>query len=76
MTLGYKIYDSCGSISLAIRSAMALMNGYGETLSDTSCQRPPAVQAIVGESGSTPSIGISSAVGPFSMPVVIHYKYV
>ncbi|XP_031428740.2 extracellular calcium-sensing receptor-like [Clupea harengus] len=72
-TLGYKIYDSCSSISLAIRSAMALMNGYGETLSDTSCQRPPAVQAIVGESGSTPSIGISSAVGPFSIPVVSHF---
>ncbi|XP_048121106.1 extracellular calcium-sensing receptor-like [Alosa alosa] len=72
-TLGYKIYDSCSSITLGIRSAMALMNGYGETLSDKSCQRPPAVQAIVGESGSTPTIGILTAVGPFSIPVVSHF---
>ncbi|KAL2095681.1 hypothetical protein ACEWY4_007829 [Coilia grayii] len=73
ITLGYKIYDACSSIILGIRSAMALMNGYGQTLSDTSCQRPPAVQAIVGESGSTPTIGITSAVGPFSIPVVSHF---
>ncbi|XP_063060629.1 extracellular calcium-sensing receptor-like [Engraulis encrasicolus] len=73
ITLGYKIYDACSSIILGIRSAMALMNGFGETLSDTSCQRPPAVQAIVGESGSTPTIGIASAVGPFSIPVVSHF---
>ncbi|KAL2095680.1 hypothetical protein ACEWY4_007828 [Coilia grayii] len=73
MRLGYKIYDSCASIILAIRSAMALMNGFGHTLSDTSCQQTPAVQAIVGESGSTPTIGIASAVGPFSIPVVSHF---
>ncbi|XP_063061365.1 extracellular calcium-sensing receptor-like [Engraulis encrasicolus] len=70
--LGYKIYDSCGSIILAIRSAMALMNGYGETLSDTSCQRPLAVKAIVGGSSSTTSIGIASAVGLFHIPMISH----
>ncbi|XP_073706243.1 extracellular calcium-sensing receptor-like [Garra rufa] len=73
VSLGYKIYDSCGSIAQAIFSGMALMNGYEETLSDTSCSRRPAVYAIVGESNSSPTIGLASLVGPFSLPVISHF---
>uniref|UniRef100_A0A672Q086 Extracellular calcium-sensing receptor-like n=1 Tax=Sinocyclocheilus grahami TaxID=75366 RepID=A0A672Q086_SINGR len=73
VSLGYKIYDSCGSIAQAIFSGMALMNGYEETLSDTSCSRPLAVHAIVGESNSSPTIGLASLVGPFSIPVISHF---
>nr|XP_015216168.1 PREDICTED: extracellular calcium-sensing receptor-like [Lepisosteus oculatus] len=73
VSLGYKIYDTCGSISLAIRAAMALMNGNEETLSDTSCSRPAAVQAIIGESGSSPTIAVLAAVGPFHIPVISHF---
>jgi len=75
ISLGYKIYDSCGSIVQAIFSGMALMNGYEETLSDTSCSRPPAVHAIVGESNSSPTIALASVVGPFSLPVVRTLSY-
>uniref|UniRef100_A0A8C2BZA3 G-protein coupled receptors family 3 profile domain-containing protein n=1 Tax=Cyprinus carpio TaxID=7962 RepID=A0A8C2BZA3_CYPCA len=42
VSLGYKIYDSCSSISQTVLSGMSLMNGYEETLSDTSCSRPPS----------------------------------
>ncbi|XP_043119915.1 extracellular calcium-sensing receptor-like [Puntigrus tetrazona] len=73
VSLGYKIYDSCGSIAQAIFSGMALMNGYEETLSDTSCSRPPAVHAIVGESNSSPTIALASVAGPFSLPVISHF---
>ncbi|XP_073706403.1 extracellular calcium-sensing receptor-like [Garra rufa] len=73
VSLGYKIYDSCGSIAQAIFSGMALMNGYEETLSDLSCSRPPAVYAIVGESNSSPTIALASVVGPFSLPVISHF---
>ncbi|KAK2894879.1 hypothetical protein Q8A67_012108 [Cirrhinus molitorella] len=73
VSLGYKIYDSCGSIAQAIFSGMALMNGYEETLSDVSCSRPPAVNAIVGESNSSPTIALASIVGPFSLPVISHF---
>ncbi|XP_048837900.1 extracellular calcium-sensing receptor-like isoform X2 [Brienomyrus brachyistius] len=69
VSLGYKIYDACGSILLAIQSAMALMNGYEESVTDASCSRPAAVQAIIGESGSSPTIALSSVVGPFSLPL-------
>ncbi|ROL42294.1 Extracellular calcium-sensing receptor [Anabarilius grahami] len=73
VSLGYKIYDSCGSIAQAIFSGMALMNGYEETLSDTSCSRPPAVHAIVGESNSSPTVGLASVVGPFNLPVLVKH---
>uniref|UniRef100_A0A8C1WD42 Extracellular calcium-sensing receptor-like n=1 Tax=Cyprinus carpio TaxID=7962 RepID=A0A8C1WD42_CYPCA len=73
ISLGYKIYDSCRSIAQTILSGMALMNGYEDTLSDTSCPRPPATLAIVGESTSSPTIGLASVVGPFSLPVISHF---
>ncbi|XP_036391823.1 extracellular calcium-sensing receptor-like [Megalops cyprinoides] len=73
VSLGYKIYDACGSIPLAIRSAMALMNGYEEMLTDTSCSIPAAVQAIIGESGSSPTIALSSVVGLFHIPLISHF---
>ncbi|XP_066566550.1 extracellular calcium-sensing receptor-like [Amia ocellicauda] len=72
ISLGYKIYDDCGSIPVAVRTAMALMNGYEETLSDTACSKPAAVQAVIGGSGSLSAIAISSAVGSFRIPVISH----
>ncbi|MGH0140298.1 UNVERIFIED_CONTAM: hypothetical protein FKN15_046079 [Acipenser sinensis] len=74
VSLGYKIYDACDSISLAIRAAMALMNGQEEgMLSDKSCTKPSTALAIIAQSGSSPSIGIATTVGPFHIPVVLHY---
>ncbi|XP_016104780.1 extracellular calcium-sensing receptor-like [Sinocyclocheilus grahami] len=73
ISLGYKIYDSCRSFTQTIISGMALMNGYEDTLSDTSCPRPPAVHAIVGDSASSSTIGLASVVGPFSLPVISHF---
>ncbi|KPP56797.1 extracellular calcium-sensing receptor-like, partial [Scleropages formosus] len=60
VTLGYKIYDTCASVTFSVQSAMALMNGYEEMLTDTSCSRPAAVKAIIGESGSTNTIAIAA----------------
>ncbi|KAL1256573.1 hypothetical protein QQF64_012118 [Cirrhinus molitorella] len=73
ISLGYKIYDSCRSIAQTILSGMALMNGYEDTLSETSCSTPPFAHAIVGESTSSPTIGLASVVGPFSLPVISHF---
>ncbi|XP_064158991.1 extracellular calcium-sensing receptor-like [Anguilla rostrata] len=73
VSLGYKIYDSCISTIFSIRAAMALLNGYEETLSDTSCSTPPAIQAIIGETTSTNSIAIASTVGLFQIPVISHF---
>ncbi|XP_056622836.1 extracellular calcium-sensing receptor-like [Triplophysa dalaica] len=73
VTLGYKIYDACGSVSQTVLSSMALMNGYKETLHDESCSKPPFVHAIVGTSSSSATIGMASLAGPFSIPVISHF---
>ena len=68
--LGYRIYDSCGSVEMAVRAALSLINGHDYTTTNTSCSRPDTVQAIIAETSSTPTIAISTAVGPLYVPVV------
>ncbi|XP_069053457.1 extracellular calcium-sensing receptor-like [Lepisosteus oculatus] len=74
VTLGYRIYDSCAAIPVALKAALDLMNGQEAVFStNTSCSKSASVPAIVGESGSTPSIAISRVFGPFRIPLVSHY---
>ncbi len=71
ITLGYHIYDSCGSVPMAIKVALQLANGLDLIFNDTdSCAKSAAVPALVGESGSTPSISTSRFFGPFGIPQV------
>uniref|UniRef100_A0A8C4TLT1 G-protein coupled receptors family 3 profile domain-containing protein n=1 Tax=Erpetoichthys calabaricus TaxID=27687 RepID=A0A8C4TLT1_ERPCA len=70
VSLGYKIYDACGSVQLAIRAALALINTYDE---DKQCSKPSTVLAIIGQSGSSPTIGIATTIGPFQIPVISHF---
>ncbi|XP_057203749.1 extracellular calcium-sensing receptor-like [Triplophysa rosa] len=69
--LGYKIYDSCGSIEMALRASLSLVNE--ENASQLSCQRPITVQAVIAETSSTPTIAISATVGPLHIPVISHF---
>lgn len=68
--LGYRIYDSCGSVEIAVRAALSLVNGQDYPASNTSCSHPDTVQVIIAETSSTPTIAISAAVGPLNIPVV------
>lgn len=70
VSIGYKIYDSCGSTLLSIRLAMALMNGQDLTVGE-SCSGQSAVHAIIGESESSSTIVLSRTTGPFKIPVVM-----
>ncbi|XP_073706714.1 extracellular calcium-sensing receptor-like [Garra rufa] len=71
VSLGYKIYDSCGSINMALKSSLSLVNG--DNASQLSCQRPNTIQAIIAETSSTPTIAISATVGPLHLPVISHF---
>ncbi|XP_039597073.1 extracellular calcium-sensing receptor-like [Polypterus senegalus] len=73
VSLGYKLYDACGSVPLAIQAALALVSEQKEDVSPSmSCTKSSIVHAIIGQSGSTPTIGIASTLGPFQMPVISH----
>ena len=72
ISLGYKIYDTCGSIARGVRVALALANGNRDTsvLSEAPCTRPAQVQAIMGETSSSPCMAIATVIGPFYIPLV------
>lgn len=67
--VGYKIYDSCGTMDI-LRTALALVSGLKSEVSDDNCTKTDIVQAIIGHSGSSPTIAFAQVVGRFQIPVV------
>ncbi|XP_069053745.1 extracellular calcium-sensing receptor-like isoform X1 [Lepisosteus oculatus] len=73
ITLGYRLYDNCENLEVAIRVSTALISGEDDSVTDYSCTGTPPVLAIVGDSASTHSIAISRMVGLFRVPMVSYY---
>uniref|UniRef100_A0A8D0A5F7 G-protein coupled receptors family 3 profile domain-containing protein n=1 Tax=Sander lucioperca TaxID=283035 RepID=A0A8D0A5F7_SANLU len=72
--LGYQIYDSCASVPVAVHVAFQLSNGLDPVFyTGDNCSQSGMVMAVVGESGSTPSISMSRIIGPFNIPQVSHF---
>ncbi|XP_029027485.3 extracellular calcium-sensing receptor-like [Betta splendens] len=72
VSLGYKIYDTCGSIARSVRIALAVSN-VKEVAFETaqaSCTKPAQVQAMIGETSSSPCMAIATVVGPFHIPQI------
>uniref|UniRef100_A0A3B3D7P2 G-protein coupled receptors family 3 profile domain-containing protein n=1 Tax=Oryzias melastigma TaxID=30732 RepID=A0A3B3D7P2_ORYME len=72
--LGYQIHDSCAAVPVAMQVAFQLSNG-GENIfyRNNNCSHSGMMAAVVGESGSTPSISISRVIGSFDIPQVSHF---
>lgn len=70
VTLGYRIFDSCPNTPMSIKASLNLnlMNGYQNK--DGICNKLSSVQAVIGETTSTSTIGIARTLGPFNIPVV------
>ncbi|XP_041796736.1 extracellular calcium-sensing receptor-like [Chelmon rostratus] len=75
ISLGYKIYDACASISRSVKVALVLANGNElvSALSEAPCTRPAQVQAIMGETSSSPCMAIATVIGPFQVPLISHF---
>ncbi|XP_062241855.1 extracellular calcium-sensing receptor-like [Platichthys flesus] len=71
VSIGYRIYDNCGSTLSSMRAVMALMNG-DDLTTGKSCSGQSAVHAIIGESESSSTIVLSRTTGPFKIPVISH----
>uniref|UniRef100_A0A3B3ICD0 Olfactory receptor C family, j1 n=2 Tax=Oryzias latipes TaxID=8090 RepID=A0A3B3ICD0_ORYLA len=76
ITLGYKVYDTCGSIARSVKVALNLASGSDTktVMSKASCIKPAQVQAIMGETSSSPSSAIATVIGPFSIPLISHFS--
>ncbi|XP_067363749.1 extracellular calcium-sensing receptor-like [Channa argus] len=72
--LGYQIHDSCASVPMAVKVAFQLTNDLDHVFySSDNCSQSGIVMAVVGESGSTPSISMSRIIGSFNIPQVSHF---
>ena len=68
ISLGYRILNSCSSPTNTLRAALTLASGTEDTEMNSSC--PPAISALIGEAGSSQSLAIAGALGPFQVPIV------
>ncbi|XP_042630980.1 extracellular calcium-sensing receptor-like [Cyprinus carpio] len=71
-TLGYEIFNACG-FSNILQSALSLSNGQDVVTDELNCTKVDTVQAIIGHSGSTPTIGFARITGRFRIPVISHF---
>ncbi|XP_065138720.1 extracellular calcium-sensing receptor [Paramisgurnus dabryanus] len=73
VSLGYKIYDTCGSVAVGVKAAMALANGFEKTSVEGPCTKQSEVQAIIGDTTSSACMAITKSIGPFKLPLISHY---
>ncbi|XP_067364227.1 extracellular calcium-sensing receptor-like [Channa argus] len=72
ISLGYRILNSCASPRSALRAALALASGLEDMGSTSPC--PPAITALIAESGSSQSIAVAGTLGPFQLPIVSYFS--
>ncbi|XP_039596751.1 extracellular calcium-sensing receptor-like [Polypterus senegalus] len=73
ITLGYRIYDNCVNLPVALRAAVSLLGGLDDSISDYSCEGLPPIVAFVGDPTSSSSIAISRILGLFRVPMVSYF---
>ncbi|XP_067275514.1 extracellular calcium-sensing receptor-like [Pseudorasbora parva] len=71
VSIGYRIYDTCGSRLSAMSATMGLMNG-PEFSAEYSCKGQSPIHAIIGETESSATVILSRTTGPFKIPVISH----
>ncbi|XP_060780429.1 vomeronasal type-2 receptor 1-like [Neoarius graeffei] len=71
ISLGYIIVNSCSSPTNVLRAALTLMSTSEEKFSQC---HPPPILGLIAESGSTQSLVVAGAVGPFKIPLVSYFS--
>ncbi|XP_055370249.1 extracellular calcium-sensing receptor-like [Betta splendens] len=72
ISLGYRILSSCSTSRSALQAALALASGLNDVRSISPC--PPAISALIAESGSSESIAVAGTLGPFQLPIVSYFS--
>ena len=77
VTLGYTLYDNCGTLGIAFRASLSLVSGQEEQfILDGTCAGSPPVPGIVGDSYSTFTIAVSSVIGLYRLPLVSFLHFI
>ncbi|XP_051727408.1 extracellular calcium-sensing receptor-like [Ctenopharyngodon idella] len=69
VSIGYRIYDTCGSRLSTVSATMGLLND-PEFEPGHRCNGQSPLHAIIGESESSATVILSRTTGPFKIPVV------
>uniref|UniRef100_A0A3Q3B7Y2 Olfactory receptor C family, h1 n=1 Tax=Kryptolebias marmoratus TaxID=37003 RepID=A0A3Q3B7Y2_KRYMA len=72
VTVGYKIFDSCGSTLPSTHAVMDLINGQKQNLVKT-CNSQTSVHVIIGASESSSTIAMLQISGIFQIPMISHF---
>ncbi|XP_016106211.1 extracellular calcium-sensing receptor-like [Sinocyclocheilus grahami] len=71
ISIGYIIYDTCGSRLSTMTAIMGLMNGQDFGPGNI-CNGQSPLHAIIGESETSATVILSRTTGPFKIPVISH----
>ncbi|XP_051727355.1 extracellular calcium-sensing receptor-like [Ctenopharyngodon idella] len=71
VSVGYRIYDTCGSRLSSMSATMALMNG-PEFAAGERCNGQSSIHAIIGEPQSSATVILSRTTGSFNIPIISH----
>ncbi|XP_067275583.1 extracellular calcium-sensing receptor-like [Pseudorasbora parva] len=69
VSIGYRIYDTCGSRLSSMSATMALLNGQEFAVGER-CNGQSPIHAIIGETESSATVIMSRTTGPFKIPVI------
>ncbi|XP_065134752.2 extracellular calcium-sensing receptor-like [Paramisgurnus dabryanus] len=69
ISIGFRIYDSCGSRLSSMSATMAVMNGQ-EFAAGHRCNGQTPIHAVIGETESSATVILSRTTGPFKIPVI------
>ncbi|XDV29307.1 hypothetical protein PO909_032444 [Leuciscus waleckii] len=72
ITLGYRLYDTCGLTALSLRTALSVVSQPMKRSSLGECSSP-RIPIIIGDSGSTLSMAISRILNLFRIPLVSYF---
>ncbi|XP_047449698.1 extracellular calcium-sensing receptor-like [Mugil cephalus] len=72
ISLGYRILNSCASPTNTLRATLTLASGPEEKGLTSACT--PAISALIAESGSSQSLVVAGALGPFQLPIVSYFS--
>ncbi|XP_028817293.1 olfactory receptor CW1 [Denticeps clupeoides] len=72
VTLGYRLYDTCGLEVHSMRTALSVVSQPLKSDSAGACTSP-SIPLIVGDSGSTLSMAISRVLNLFNVPLVSYF---
>ncbi|TRY96332.1 hypothetical protein DNTS_021830, partial [Danionella cerebrum] len=72
ITLGYRLYDTCGLTALSLKTALSVVSQPLKKNSTAACSSP-SIPIIIGDSGSTLSMAISRVLNLFHIPLVSYF---